>query len=116
MKFLEPRILERFNYRPVLLANTAILGGMLAAFSTFGHGTPIWLIAFPAYLYGGLTSLQYTCMNTAAYVDTPERHASSATSIANTAQQMSISFGVVLAALITAQILAHACVTPSPIR
>jgi hypothetical protein len=91
MKFIVPRILEHFNYRPVLLTNTIVLGCFLAAFSTFGHGTPLWLIAFQAWLYGGLTSLQYTCMNTMAYVDTPDSQASSATSIANTAQQMSIA-------------------------
>ncbi len=113
MKFIVPRILERFNYRPVLLTNTVVLGCFLAAFSTFGHGTPLWLIAFQAWLYGGLTSLQYTCMNTMAYVDTPDSQASSATSIANTAQQMSISFGVALAALVAALFLPeHARANP----
>jgi EmrB/QacA subfamily drug resistance transporter len=113
MKFIVPRILERFNYRPVLLTNTIVLGCFLAAFSTFGHGTPLWLIAIQAYLYGGLTSLQYTCMNTMAYVDTPERQASSATSIANTAQQMSVSFGVALAAMVAALFLPdHARANP----
>lgn len=109
MKFVVPRLLERFNYRPVLLLNTVGLGAMLAGFSAFGHGTPLWMIAMQAWLYGGMTSLQYTCMNTMAYVDVPDHQASSSTSIANTAQQMSISFGVALAGLVTALFLpAHA--------
>ncbi len=36
MKFMVPRILERFNYRPVLLTNTAILG-------CFPGGGSAWL-------------------------------------------------------------------------
>jgi EmrB/QacA subfamily drug resistance transporter len=113
MKFIVPRILERWNYRPILLTNTVALGCLLAMFSTFGHGTPLWAIVLQAYIYGNLTSLQYTCMNTMAYVDTPDSQASSATSIANTAQQMSISFGVAMAALIAALFLpAHARANP----
>lgn len=105
MKFVVPRLLERFNYRPVLLTNTICLGFMLAAFSAFGRGTPLWVIAVQAWVYGGMTSLQYTCMNTLAYIDVPDHQASSSTSIANTAQQMSISFGVALAGLVTALFL-----------
>jgi EmrB/QacA subfamily drug resistance transporter len=105
MKFVVPGLLERFNYRPVLLANTVCLGLMLAAFSVLGRGTPLWVIALQAWAYGAMTSLQYTCMNTLAYVDVSDHQASSSTSIANTAQQMSISFGVALAGLVTALFL-----------
>ena len=44
--------------------------------------------------YGAFTSLQYTSMNTLVYADIAEQDASSASSIASTMQQMSISFGV----------------------
>jgi hypothetical protein len=48
------------------------------------------------------TSLQYTNMNTLVFADIAEKDASSASSIASTTQQMSISFGVAAAGLATA--------------
>jgi len=72
------------------------------AFATIGLRTPIWLIVLQAFLYGAFTSLQYTSMNTLVYSDITEHDASSASSIASTMQQMSISFGVAIAGLATA--------------
>jgi hypothetical protein len=55
-----------------------------------------------AFVYGAFTSLQYTSMNTLVFADIEEKDASSASSIASTLQQMSISFGVAAAGLATA--------------
>ena len=52
--------------------------------------------------YGAFTSLQCTSMNTLVFADIAEEDASGASSIASTAQQMSISFGVAAAGLATA--------------
>jgi len=101
-KFLMPRILDRLGYRRVLISNTVILGLLLMLFATIGPGTPVWVIALQAFCYGAFTSLQYTSMNTLVYADIDEAKTSSASSIASTAQQMSISFGVAAAGLITA--------------
>jgi len=101
-KFLMPRILDRFGYRRVLISNTIILGLLLMLFATVSAGTPVWVIALQAFCYGAFTSLQYTSMNTLVYADIDETKTSSASSIASTAQQMSISFGVAAAGLITA--------------
>jgi hypothetical protein len=46
-------------------------------------------------------------MNTLTYADVADRDASKASSIASTAQQMSLSFGVASASLITAWFLGH---------
>jgi MFS family permease len=54
------------------------------------------------FFYGFFTSLQYTSMNTLVYADVSEEQESSASSIASTAQQMAISFGVASASLVTA--------------
>src|SRR5271168_4698652 len=101
-KFLLPKILSRLGYRGVLISNTVILGIMLLLFATIGVHTPVWLIVLQAFCYGALTSLQYTSMNTLAYADVTDEQASSASSIASTMQQMSISFGVATAGLATA--------------
>jgi hypothetical protein len=49
-----------------------------------------------------LLGKKYTSMNTLVFADIAEKDASSASSIASTAQQMSISFGVAVAGLATA--------------
>src|SRR5271168_4888016 len=102
MKATMSRILSRFGYRGVLVSNTVILGLLLLLFGTIGVGTPVWIIVIQAFCYGAFTSLQYTSMNTLVYADVTEEQASSASSIASTVQQMSISFGVATAGLATA--------------
>src|ERR1700678_3789826 len=102
MKTIMPRILRRIGYRGVLISNTLILGALLMVFATIGLRTPVWMIVLQAFLYGAFTSLQYTSMNTLVFADIAEKDTSSASSIASTAQQMSISFGVAAAGLATA--------------
>jgi EmrB/QacA subfamily drug resistance transporter len=102
MKAMMPRILRRIGYRGVLISNTLILGVLLMVFATIGVRTPVWAIVAEAFLYGAFTSLQYTSMNTLVFADIEEADASSASSIASTMQQMSISFGVAAAGLATA--------------
>jgi EmrB/QacA subfamily drug resistance transporter len=101
-KFLMRRVLTRVGYRRVLISNTVTLGLLLLLFATVGLRTPIWLIALQAFCYGAFTSLQYTSMNTLVYADISDEQTSNASSIASTAQQMSLSFGVAAAGLATA--------------
>jgi EmrB/QacA subfamily drug resistance transporter len=101
-KFLMRRVLTRVGYRSVLISNTVMLGLLLLLFATIGLHTPIWLIALQAFCYGAFTSLQYTSMNTLVYADISDEQTSNASSIASTAQQMSLSFGIASAGLATA--------------
>jgi EmrB/QacA subfamily drug resistance transporter len=101
-KMTMPGILARFGYRGVLISNTVILGVLIGLFSTIGVGTPVWFIVAIAFCYGFFSSLQYTAMNTLVYADVTGEQASSASSIASTTQQMSMSFGVAIASLLTA--------------
>ena len=102
LKLAMPRILARFGYRAVLISNTLLIGVQILLFATIGRITPVWLIVFEVFCYGFFTSLQYTSMNTLVYAEINDEQASSASSIASTAQQMSISFGVASASLVTA--------------
>src|ERR1700723_1506211 len=101
-KVLLPKILGRIGFRGVLISNTIVLGVLLMVFATIGLRTPVWAIVLQAFLYGAFTSLQYTSMNTLVYADIAKKDTSSASSIASTMQQMSISFGVAAAGLATA--------------
>jgi len=102
LKLTMPHILRVFGYRNVLISNTVILGILILLFATIGLGTPVWLIVIQVFICGFFTSLQYTSMNTLAYADVTEDETSSASAIASTMQQMSISFGVATASLATA--------------
>jgi EmrB/QacA subfamily drug resistance transporter len=102
LKTVVTRILGRLGYRTVLLANTLLLGGMMFIFATVGAATPIWLIVVQAFAFGFCSSMQFTSMNTLVYADVEPEQASMASTIASTLQQMSMSFGVATAAIVTA--------------
>jgi EmrB/QacA subfamily drug resistance transporter len=106
MKLVTSRLLNRLGYRTVLLGNTLCIGLTIMLFSLVGPGTPVWLILGFSFLQGSFSALQFTSMNSLAYADTADAQASDATTIASTAQQMSISFGVACASLVTAWFLA----------
>ncbi len=100
-KFSLPGILARLGYRNVLVVNTIVVGLVIMLFATIRPDTPMWQIVLHALAYGALMSLQYTAMNTLVYADVAPEKASRASSIASTAQQLSISFGVAVAGLAT---------------
>ena len=102
LKLTMPKILARLGYRAVLISNTLLIGGQILLFATIGARTPVWLVVVELFFYGFFTSLQYTSMNTLVYADVSEAQASNASSIASTMQQMSVSFGVASASLVTA--------------
>jgi MFS family permease len=102
LKVAVSAILMRFGYRGVLLFNTVAVGLLIAFFATIGMGTPVWLIVVQAFAFGFFQSLQFTSMNTLVYADVTESQTSMASTLASTAQQMSMSFGVATASLVTA--------------
>ncbi|MEP6883883.1 MAG: MFS transporter [Gammaproteobacteria bacterium] len=102
LKLTMPKILRKFGFRRVLIANTISLGLMIILFSTIDSHTAVWMIVVMAFTFGFLTSLQYTSMGTLAYADVDELEASPASTIASTVQQMAVSFGVAAASLAAA--------------
>lgn len=94
MKATAPRIVKRYGFRALLLANALISGMFLFGCALFTAATPqlvmlSWLLA-----YGFFRSLQFTCINTLGYADIPQPRMSQATSFASTTQQLSLSLGV----------------------
>lgn len=102
LKVIMPRILARFGYRAVLVSNTVMLGVLILLFATIGPATPVWLIVLQVSAFGLFSSIQYTSMNTLVYADVSGAAASDASTIASTGQQLSISFAVAVASLVTA--------------
>lgn len=99
------RLLTAFGYRRLLLGNTILVSVVLCAFALLDTDSPTWLIAGFVYVYGMVMSVQYTSMNTLAYVDVDVTRAAMASSMASTAQYLSMSFGIALATLLMAGFL-----------
>ncbi|MBU6417030.1 MAG: DHA2 family efflux MFS transporter permease subunit [Xanthomonadaceae bacterium] len=102
MKFLIDRILKRHGYRRTLFVNTALATALLACFALFNAATPWWMIASLMFAYGFVMSLQYTAMNTLAFVDLPPERAAQASSVTSAVQYLVISFGIALSSWLLA--------------
>jgi len=102
LRLFAPRILREFGYQGVLLANTLCMGLLIILFMTVVPGTPAWVIVIQAACFGFFSSLQYTSLGSLAFADLADTDASMGSSIASTGQQMSMSFGVAIASLLTA--------------
>ncbi|HXI57707.1 MAG TPA: DHA2 family efflux MFS transporter permease subunit [Polyangia bacterium] len=114
LRLLMPRILRRLGYRRVLLLNTVALGILIGLFAAVGPGTPVWVIVLQAFAFGFFSSFQYTSLNTLGYADVPDDQASLASTIASTAQQLSLSFGVATASLAAAVFVRRDAQTQPP--
>jgi EmrB/QacA subfamily drug resistance transporter len=106
MKVLSSSLLRRFGYRQVLVVNTVLIACGIACYSLIGPGTSVWIIVPIGLALGFFNSLQFSSMNTMAYADIEANDAAMASTIASTLQQMSLSFGLATASLITVFFLA----------
>ena len=100
MKLTAKRILRRFGFRNVLVVNALISAASLAACALFEAATPAAVILAVLLIGGFFRSLEFTSINALAYSDVPRERMSRATSFASVGQQLSLSIGVGLGALI----------------
>ena len=100
MKITAVPVIRRFGFRTVLIGNGIIASLILMSYSLFRPTTP-HLVIIIALLSGGfLRSLQFTALGTLAYADVPSALMSNASSLASMAQQLFLSLGVAIAALL----------------
>ncbi len=100
MKAAVASVLSRFGYRNVLLYNALISSAFLAACATFVPGVPFWLMIAILLSGGFFRSLQFTSINTIAYAEIEPPMMSRATTMVAVAQQLSLSTGVAVGALV----------------
>jgi EmrB/QacA subfamily drug resistance transporter len=100
MKIVSKPLLARFGHRRVLRANTVLMGVLIMTFALIGPGTPVLAILLLSFTQGLVSSTQFTSMNSLVYADVSNDDASKASSIASTAQQLALSFGVALASVV----------------
>jgi len=100
MKAAVASVLKRFGYRNVLLYNSLISSIFLIACATFVPGMPFWAMIAILLSGGFFRSLQFTSINTIAYAEIDPQRLSRATALTAAAQQLSLSTGVAVGALV----------------
>ncbi|WP_415541293.1 DHA2 family efflux MFS transporter permease subunit [Empedobacter stercoris] len=93
-------IVNKFGYRNTLIANTIILGLIICLFFFLESQSPIYYIIPLMILNGFFSSIQFTAMNTISLADLDEKTSSEGNSLLAVTQQLSLTFGISVAALI----------------
>jgi EmrB/QacA subfamily drug resistance transporter len=112
MRPMTNEVLRLVGFRALLTANAVASAATIAAFALVGPSTPHWQIVALAILFGIGRSTQFMTTNTLTYADMPPAKLSRSTSLGGVIQQLTISFGVSVAAALLA-IVAGPLVTPS---
>ena len=100
MKPLAQRFLHRFGFRRLLIANGLIASVLLIVNAFWTAATPGLVISFVLLVGGFSRSLQFTSLSAITYADLESRQIGAATGMATVAQQVSVSFGVAIGAMV----------------
>ena len=100
MKTTAGPILRKFGFRAVLTWNAVFSALFLASYAFFRADTPAALILALLLLGGFFRSLEFTSLNTISYADVGQDRMSAATSFASMVQQLAMSVGVGLGAIV----------------
>jgi EmrB/QacA subfamily drug resistance transporter len=99
MKTFTTPILRWFGFRSVLLVNGLVSAVLILSFSLIEPSTPKVLMVVLLFAHGLSRSMQFTSINTLAFVDIPKSALSSASSFFAVMQQMSMGMGVAVGAV-----------------
>ena len=99
MKFVAPPLLRRHGFRTILVLNALVAAAFVAMPATFTPATPVGLMTGLLLISGFFRSLQFTGVNALNYADVPAARMSRATTFASVAQQLSLSIGISLGAI-----------------
>ncbi len=100
MKPMAKPILQKFGFRTVLVWNGVLAAGMIAVCASFTQAWPPLTLDAVLFIGGLFRSLQFTAFNAIAYGDIPRARMSAATSFYSTIQQLSLTMGIVVGAII----------------
>jgi EmrB/QacA subfamily drug resistance transporter len=99
MKTVAARTINRFGFKRVLIFNALISAFFIAAIAVFRPGMPVSVLIVILLVGGFFRALEFTAANTIAYAEVEPRRMSRATALASVGQQLSISAGVAIGAL-----------------
>jgi EmrB/QacA subfamily drug resistance transporter len=101
MRLVSARVVRRYGFRKVLMANTLLSGLTISMFALVTPSTSIAVIIALGLAQGLFNSLQFSSINSMAFADIETADSSMASTMASTLQQMSLGFGLALGSLIT---------------
>jgi EmrB/QacA subfamily drug resistance transporter len=96
MKTMAARIICRFGFRRVLVANALVASALLACYGLFRPDTPHVLVMAVLLVGGCFRSLQFTGLNAISYDEVDAHRMGQASSMAAMMQQLSLSVGVAI--------------------
>lgn len=91
-------LVHKFGFKRMLIANALIAAGLMSALSLMTAETPQAMIMLLIFLGGFFRSLEFTTLATMSYADVERDRMSRATTVSSMFQQISMSFGVAVAA------------------
>ncbi|HVZ02275.1 MAG TPA: DHA2 family efflux MFS transporter permease subunit [Dongiaceae bacterium] len=97
---ISTHMLRRLGFDRVLILSAAAGSAVLAGFALIGPMTPEWVMAIYITIYGLIRSVQFMSSNTLAYADMPAEQLSRATSLGGVMQQLTVSLGVAIGAML----------------
>ena len=100
MKATAPPILRRTGFRSVLIGNGVLSAFIMMSYALFRATTPHWVIILTLLTGGFFRSLQFTALGSLAYADVPLSSMSDANTLSSMAQQLFLSFGVAIGAML----------------
>lgn len=100
MKASAGPILRRFGFRRVLVINAVVSSAFILATGLIRPDMPAWSILLLLLFGGFFRSLQFTSITTLSIADFPPERMSAVTSFSSMAQQVSLSCGVAVGALV----------------
>lgn len=98
IKAITTPTLQRFGFRSILTVNGVLAGVSVALCGLVSPDVPYLLTAAILFIAGATRSMQFTALATLAFADVDAAQRSSATTISSMSQQLSMVFGVAVAA------------------
>jgi EmrB/QacA subfamily drug resistance transporter len=100
MKMTAARIIRLFGFRRVLIGNAVISVAFIVSYALFRPSTSHAIIIATLLIGGFFRSLQFTSLQTIAYAEVAPAQMSQATTMVSVAQQLALTFGVGLGAIL----------------
>ena len=100
LKPMTPLLLRLFGFRNILIINAAISAAAAVLCGLLSPSTNVIFICIVMFIYGTSRSMQFTCLQTLAFVDVPTDKMNGANTLFSTITQLSQGIGVSVAAVI----------------
>lgn len=97
---ISTRMLRGLGFDRVLIVSAVAGSIVLAGFALIDRATPVWAMALYITVFGLVRSVQFMSSNTLSYADMPAEQLSRATSLAGVMQQLTVSLGVAIGAML----------------